>query len=157
MKESLSPGTFRVGGDRDPAKVWIMNRTDLNRTLLKGVLEDPLWSIRAGLTYKQVEVWGYAGAQLGLPWFLRRRPGRPGRKLFPPLLFPLVKSKCYSDEGGLACKKEGHSHWRRILDMSGTPHALGWKVAARGTRSVVHEAGVSREMFDINCARKHLT
>eukprot|EP00959_Pyramimonas_sp_CCMP1952_P172950 3614182-Pyramimonas_sp.AAC.1 len=63
MKESLSPGTFRVGGGLGPAKLWIMNRADLNWPLLKGVLEDPLWSIRAGLTYKQVEVWGYARAQ----------------------------------------------------------------------------------------------
>ena len=140
MKESLSPGTFRVGDDRDPAKVWIMNRTDLNWTLLKGVLEDPLWSIRGSLTYKQVEIWGYARAQLGLPSFLRRRPGRPGRKLFPPVLFPLVKSKGYSDSGELTCQKEGHSHWRRILDMSGTPYASGWKVAARGIRSVVNES-----------------
>ena len=156
MKASLSPGSFRVGDDRDPSKVWFMNKADLNWGLLKGVLEDPLWTIRGDLTYKMVEIWGYARAQLGLPGFLRRRAGRPGRKLFPPLLFPLVKSKCYSDEGERTCTKEGHSHWRRILDMSGTPYAAGWKTTARGIRAVVQESGVSREIFDINYARKHL-
>eukprot|EP00959_Pyramimonas_sp_CCMP1952_P217171 4542013-Pyramimonas_sp.AAC.1 len=146
----------RVGGDRGASKVWVIKHPEFGLSAFEAVVQDPQWAMRRDLTVANVDQWGYAKAFLALPGFLRRPAGRPGRPLGPPRLCPLIKSNCHADDGHLTCTKPGHSHWKRILDMSGTPFAAGWKVAARGARSAVEVAGESRELFDMSCARQHM-
>ena len=94
--------------------------------------------------------WGFAKRKrLCLTSWLRRGPAA---MLRAPSMFAHVKSKCFSAAGGKTCRKDGHSCWRRILDMSGVPYRSGWRTVARGVRGVVRAVGNSREPFKMATA-----
>ena len=95
----------------------------------------------------------YALSLFGLPAWLQ---GGPAPEWAAPILFPLVKSKCYSDSGQRISEKPGHSCWRRILDVSRMPHAYGWRVIGRAVRGLLEATGASHELFNISHARGRL-
>eukprot|EP00973_Karenia_brevis_P074016 10286150-Karenia_brevis.AAC.1 len=66
-----------------------------------------------------------------------------------PYTFPLVKSKCYSDEGEKTCSKQGHSCFRRVINSSCIPYKRGWRLMARGARAVLRQVELGCEVFDI--------
>eukprot|EP00971_Amphidinium_carterae_P095330 1886040-Amphidinium_carterae.1 len=47
-----------------------------------------------------------------------------GSKL--PHLFPLVKSKCFGDDGIKRCCKPGHSFLRRVMSSAHVPWSIYW-------------------------------
>eukprot|EP00927_Polykrikos_kofoidii_P058377 TRINITY_DN5285_c0_g1_i1.p1 TRINITY_DN5285_c0_g1~~TRINITY_DN5285_c0_g1_i1.p1 ORF type:complete len:1325 (-),score=85.31 TRINITY_DN5285_c0_g1_i1:1897-5871(-) len=139
-----------VGDDRDFSKAWSINADEMNVTLFKAIYEDPsTWQIRHDLNTDDITRWMHARSVLGLPGFLRR-----GQKseVQPPRLFPLIKSKCYNNDGTKKCTRPRHSCWRRVVDMAKTPHKQGWRTMARAIRGIVENSGVGFEIFDMKNA-----
>ena len=122
--------------------------------MASGMLSDPgTWCPRSDLHPDQVTSYMWARSKLGLPDWLRRSNATACR---PPSVFPLVKSKCYRDDGTRLCTKKAHSCWRRVIDCSGLPFARGWKAVARAARAVVKASKLTRELFNISHLRPEL-
>ena len=114
-------------------RVWAAHGVDLARHLVQAVDQDPMWRFRPELSEQDVVSWMWARAQEALPAWLRGPSQLPRASVLskPPVLFPLVKSKCFSAGGLGICGKAGHSCMRRVIDTSKCPGALGFRVLGR--------------------------
>ena len=153
MYEALESGMVLVGDDRDACKVWCVDGREMFAYMVKECQLDLAWSMRRDLTPSDVCQFSVARAMLGLPAWLRR--GEPG-PVRSPSIFPLIKSKCFADDGTKTCVKPGHSCWRRVVDCSQVAWPRAWKAVARGTRGLLRTLNLSHEVFDLSKARHHI-
>ena len=73
-----------------------------------------------------------------------------------PTVFPLVKSKCFSDLGHRICLKLGHSCWRRVINCCQLPAARGWRTISRAGRFILQQLDVSCETWSMDQAATDL-
>ena len=154
MMEATKTHRVILQDDRKPGKAWGIDTRDLVFSMLAQLHADRGWVQRPDLRPRHVLVWLRARAVLGLPGFLRRAEfgkKRRGALQKPPGMFPLIKSKCIRNDGVRMCTKPQHSCWRRVLDMSQTPFATGWRTVARAVRGVV-DVLCGRELLDMSRA-----
>ena len=145
-------GMVLVGDDRDSNKAWLMSAPSMIGYLQGAIEADTqTWRRRDDLAPAMTCCWLEARSVLGLPSFLRRWRGP--RALCPPTLFPLVKSKCFSDQGIHRCQKPLHSCWRRVIDCSSAPYASGWRTMSRAGRGALRAIGWGKELWSIGEAR----
>ena len=83
---------------------------------------------------------------MGLPSWLRR--GKT--ECVPQAVFPLIKYKCWRDDGTKSCTKANHSCWRRVIDNGTQPFQRGWKIMGKAARAVLMSVPGSREVFDLS-------
>ena len=141
-----------MGDDRDSNKAWLMSAPSMIGYLQGAIEADTqTWRRRDDLTPAMTCCWLEARSVLGLPFFLRRWRGP--RALCPLTLFPLVKSKCFSDQGIHRCQKPLHSCWRRVIDCSSAPYASGWRTMSRAGRGALRAIGWGKELWSIGEAR----
>ena len=151
--QDAAEGSALVADDRDHGKTWLVRRDELCLSLLVAVLEDPSWRYRPDLSESAVLTYLTAQAMAVFPpWML----GRVGSKLRAPHVFPLIKSKCYGDDGRKSCMKQNHSCMRRVFDMSKGPYRKAWLVGARGARAVVRDSAANVELFSLHDLQPHL-
>ena len=154
MRGVMHQGWALIGDDRDAGKVWRVRPEEMFLHMTSAMLDDPAtWCPWPDLHPDQVVSYMWARSKLGLPGWLRKSAAPTCR---PPSVFPLVKSKCFLDDGTRRCTKVAHSCWRRVIDCSGLPFARGWKAIARAARAVVRTSGLSRELFNIAQLRPEL-
>ena len=107
-----------VGDDKQAGKVWGIDELELQILVLSDVLKDPHWHLLENFNPGWPMSLMVAKGILGLPEWLRVK--KKGLDLStPPILFPLIKSKCWSDDGVHVCTKPGHSCLRKVIDISG--------------------------------------
>eukprot|EP00974_Lingulodinium_polyedra_P126148 11197223-Lingulodinium_polyedra.AAC.1 len=58
-------------------------------------------------------------------WLRRTRAGQRVA-CEPPMVLPLVKSKCFGAAGARSRTKAGHSRTRRVIDCNKAPFRQGW-------------------------------
>ena len=153
-------GQVLAADDRRPDRIWAGDRGQLMAYYLAAADADPGWHRQPQLTDADGRAWQWARAQAGLPVFLRPRAPSLGstrsQDLSMPHSFPLIKSKCVAPDGVHTCRKLGHSCFRRVVDASQLLAKRGWKAVSRGARGVLRVACVSREVWDMRCARAEL-
>ena len=147
LKEVVRRPGCVIRDDKDSTKVWVADPVELACSTLAGIAADPIWKVHVGMQPSSVQIVGYSKVALGVPWFLKRRFGSGLEKTQPTWLFPLVKSKCYRDDGSRSCGKPNHSCFRRVLDTSLAPGSMAWRILGRGIRFVVSSLG-GKELFD---------
>ena len=63
------------------------------------------------------------------------------------MLFPLVKSKCFGDQGNHLCRTHLHSCWRGVIECSSMLVSYGWRVMARAGRCALQSLGWGHELW----------
>ena len=149
---SASDGIF-FGDDKSATKLWSVKANELHCYMLSTLLSTPGWSItrmslQAALAYE------VGRAKACLPPFLTRRPVTGNAA--PPSMFPLCKSKCFTDDGDKKCVVQGHSCMRRVIDCSRAPFRFAWRMISRGARGVIASVCVTHELFDLDMLRPML-
>ena len=137
------------------SKVWLSKAAELQWGMTRAVVQGPQWTIRADIEAATAQVWQRARGLMGLPSFRRAAVRRRGRKLFALAIVDFIQSRRYDEAGKHRRRKPLHSHWRRLLDMSGIPWAAGWRTATRAIRSAVETTRCSHDFVDIASAREH--
>jgi len=138
-------GMVLVGDDRDANKAWLLSAPSMIGYLRSSIEADfHTWRRRDDITPDMACCWLEACSILGLPSFLRRWRGT--RRLAPPTLFPLVKSKCFLDQGVHLCCKPLRSCWRRVIDCSSAPYAAGWRAVSRAGRGALRAISWGKEL-----------
>ena len=99
---------------------------EIAANVLHGLAVDPGWSFHRALDHTGVKLLGHVRAQLGLPWFLKASFKRVAKSTVP-VIFPFVKSKCYSASGEKLAKKQGTA----AADVTWTRVARPWFVLGR--------------------------
>ena len=147
-------GAAIIGDDRDVGKVWLLDPPAMMGYLEASLEQDGTnWRRRPDVSPSAAACWIEARGILGLPPWLRRWRS-PQQTSRPPVLFPLVKSKCFSDRGFHICRKHLHSCWRRVIDCSSMPFSYGWKVMARAGRCALQSLGWGHELWNPTAARE---
>ena len=136
LGEVTSSSSCLALDDKLASKVWSCDGLEFFANMLVTLRSDPMWRLHPAIDVNQLRSLAYARSALGLPHFLRSGIGS-NRVVRTPVLFGMVKSKCFSDAGEKVCTKPGHSCIRRVMDTSGGLHSASWKLVGRGIRGAV--------------------
>ena len=150
---AVRDGDVLLADDREVNKAWCVDRQELFLYLTSQLLQDKhTWTFQPGLQERDVCTLLLTKSILGLPNWIRAGYQGVG-DVRPAYLFPLVKSKCFSDSG---VRKAGHSCGRRVIVCSSVPHKMAWRSVARAIRTVARLGGLVCEIFDISQQRCEL-
>ena len=98
LKSALPLNAVVVGDDRSSTKLWSVSSTELQANMLASALGDPQWILEPHLGAGALKNLAVAKGMAGLPSWLRSERNAVVNCV-PPFVFPLVKSKCFTDSG----------------------------------------------------------
>ncbi|MFM7988000.1 MAG: hypothetical protein ACKPKO_52670, partial [Candidatus Fonsibacter sp.] len=79
-----------------------------------------------------------------------------GPEVHGPVLWGLVKSKCFSNEGVHKCGQQGHVCIRRISSCAGLPWKNGWRSVGKGLQGMLMLAANTWDVWDLQEATEAL-
>ena len=147
MSQSVANFEVIVQDDKDSGGAWGMPKATLFAVMCKLVFSDPQWELLP-ISVSQAAVATYTLANLALPKWAKRRY-QSHLRVQPPYLFPLVKSKCWSDSGAHVCSSPGHSCWRKVVSFVGVPWRRSWRFLCRAAQGVIESTELPDELFSL--------
>eukprot|EP00971_Amphidinium_carterae_P074780 1477735-Amphidinium_carterae.2 len=143
-----------VPDDKLSNKAWLVRTLEVFAFLVSSLLADPAFVFCPTISKDAALLFLVAKGFWGLPAWLRRVGSKRQWEL--PTLVPLIKSKCWGDDGTHTCRKPQHSCMRRVIASGKVPWAASYRVVARAIRGVVRLVNTSREVFSLHLIRAAL-
>ena len=65
-------------------------------------------------------------------------------------MYPLVKGKCFSPEGGRTCSKPKHSCLRKVVSFYHAPWRKAWRLAGRAIQVLLQQTSPGFAVWNLN-------